>query len=118
MPPKGGSDEWNSILWTVKKIANQDIHGKVYQPLYMSPLPAWLGKGKCYSLEYPTRLDGKTELFGHLLPSIEQILENSFVVAHFFESAFQNAEQFTDDKWNQIHKECLLYKEMEYIGVV
>ena len=114
--PIGNSDEWNSILWTVKAIANNDKTAKVFKPLYMSPLPAWLGVGKCYSIEYPTRLDGKTELFGYPLPSIQDILNNSFCIAHFFESAFQNADAIDKKKWAEIPSECLLAKEMEFIN--
>ena len=114
--PKGGSDEWNSILWTVKKIANNDTTAKVFKPIYMSPLPAWLPVGKCYSLESPTRLDGVTEIFGYPLPSIEDIMSKSFIVAHFFESAFQNADQIEADKWGSIPDGSLLAKEMDLIG--
>lgn len=114
--PRGGTDEWNSIIWTVKAIANNDTTAKVFEPLYMSPLPAWLGIGKCYSLEDPTRLDGETELFGHKLPSINDILENSYIVAHFFESAFQDADHIEKDRWDSISENCLLYREMKFIG--
>lgn len=114
--PKGGTDEWNSILWTVKAIANTDTTAKVYQPIYMSPLPAWCGSGKCYSIEDPTRLDGNTKLFGYPMPSIDDILKNSYCVAHFFESAFQDANLIENDKWNKIPKGSLLYKEMELIN--
>jgi len=114
--PKGGTDEWNSILWTVKSISNQDKTAKVFEPIYMSPLPGWLGKGNCYSIEDPTRLDGNTELFGYPLPSIQDILDNSYCVAHFFESAFQDADLIEETKWNNISDNCLLAKEMEFIG--
>jgi len=114
--PRGDKDEWNSILWTVKAIASTDYKAKVYQPIYMSPLPAWLSKGKCYSLESPTRLNGRTELYGYLLPSIDEILEKSFIVAHFFESAFQNADHIKKNIWDNIADDCLLAKEMDFIG--
>ena len=116
MKPRGGTDEWNSILWTVKAIANTDVTAKIYQPIYMSPLPAWLGSGKCYSLEDPTRLDGETELFGYPLPSINEILEKSYCVAHFFESAFQEADHIGIDQWNNIPENSLLAAEMDFIG--
>lgn len=114
--PKGGTDEWNSILWTVKKIANNDTTAKVFEPIYMSPLPAWLPVGKCYSIESPTRLDGKTEIFGYPLPSIDDIMNKSYIVAHFFESAFQDADQIDADKWNSISDDSLLAKEMDLVG--
>jgi hypothetical protein len=114
--PKGGTDEWNSILWTVKAIANRDTTAKVFEPLYMSPLPAWLGVGKCYSLESPSRLDGNTAIFGHTLPSIDDIMENSYIVAHFFESAFQNADQIDSDSWSNIPDGSLLAREMDAVG--
>ena len=59
--PKETSNEWNSVLWTVKEIANRDVNGVVFKPIYMCPLPAWLSANKCYSIESPTRLNGKTE---------------------------------------------------------
>ena len=114
-PPKQSSDEWNSILWTVKEIANNDTSATIYKPIYMCPLPAWLTAGKCYSLESPTRLDGKTELFGHIMPSIDEILSKSFVVQHFFESAFQKADE-KDIFWDSLPKSCLLKKEYIYIN--
>lgn len=114
--PRGGTDEWNSILWTVKAIANKDTTAKVFEPLYMSPLPAWLGVGKCYSLESPSRLDGETIIFGHRLPSIDEIMEKSYIVAHFFESAFQNADHIDDTSWLNIPDGCLLAREMDTLG--
>ncbi len=114
--PKGGTDEWNSILWTVKKIANNDTTAKVYEPIYMSPLPAWLGVGKCYSLESPTRLDGETQVFGYTLPSIAEVMEKSYIVAHFFESAFQIADLLEEDNWSNTADGSLLAAEMDLVG--
>jgi len=113
--PKHTSDEWNSILWTVKKIADLDTTAKVFQPIYMSPLPAWLGEGKCYSIESPTRLTGDTILYGHTLPSIDEIFEKSYAIAHFFESAWNKADVITKDQWDNLPKDCLLYKEYDLI---
>ena len=112
--PKQSSDEWNSVLWTVKDIANNDTTAKVFEPIYMCPLPAWLGKNKCYSLETPTRLNGKTELFGHTLPSIEEIFDKAYCIQHFFESAFNKASTI-DIAWNNLSESTLLKKEYNYI---
>lgn len=116
--PKETSNEWNSVLWTVKEIANKDKYGIVYQPLYMCPLPAWLSANKCYSLEHPTRLDGNTELFGHKLPSIDDIMSNSYIVQHFFESAFQKGTEYQDRSFKYLPDGCLVKKEYNYINEV
>lgn len=113
--PKTDSKAWNYVIWTVKKLIIHDKDAKVYQPLYFHPLPAWLGKGKCYSLESPTRLDGKTELFGHTLPNITDILKKSYIVHHFFESAFNKSSGVESDFWENIKQDCLLAKEAEHI---
>ena len=112
---KRTSNEWNSTLWTIKTIADQDTTAKVFEPIYMSPLPAWLGKGKCYSIESPTRLTGDTVLFGHRLPSIDEIFEKSYVVAHFFESVWNNADLLSAENWGKLPIDCLLSKECELI---
>lgn len=114
--PKGTTDEWNSILWTVKNIANRDTTAKIFQPIYMSPVPAWKGRGKCYTIESPTRLDGKTQIFGHTMPSIDEIMSKSYIVAHFFESAFQDAEMINEKLWDNIPDDCLLAREMDLVG--
>lgn len=113
--PKNSSDEWNSVLWTVKKICSTDTTAKVYQPIYFCPLPAWLGEGKCYSMESPSRLDGKTELFGHTMPSIDEIAEKSFTVQHFFESAWNKADSISKREWNNLALDSLIRKEYDYI---
>tara|TARA_R100000742_G_C4276126_1_gene97003 strand:+ start:450 stop:1400 length:951 start_codon:yes stop_codon:yes gene_type:complete len=113
--PKTDSKAWNYVIWTVKKLIIHDKNAKVYEPLYFHPLPAWLGKGKCYSLESPTRLDGKTELFGHTLPDINEIFKKSFIVHHFFESAFNKSSGVDSDFWETLKDDCLLAKEAEHI---
>jgi len=113
--PKTDSKSWNYVIWTIKKLMSMDKKAKVYEPLYFCPLPAWLAKGKCYSLEAPTRLNGKTQLFGSTLPKITEILEKSFVVQHFFESAFNNSSGVKDDFWNELNEGCLLAKEAHHI---
>jgi hypothetical protein len=92
-----------------------DKKSKVYKPLYFCPLPAWLGKEKCYSLESPSRLDGKTELFGHTLPDINEIFEKSFIVQHFFESAFNKSSGVDNDFWETLKDDCLLANEAKHI---
>lgn len=114
--PKETSNEWNSVLWSVKQIANQDKEGVVFQPLYMCPLPAWLSANKCYSLEHPTRLNGKTELFGHVLPSIDEIMSKSYIVQHFFESAFQKGTEYKERSFAHLPDGCLLKKEYQHIN--
>ena len=112
--PKKSNDEWNYILWEVKDIANKDKTAVIYKPIYMCPVPSWLGSGKCYSLESPSRLDGKTELFGHTLPSIDEIFKKSYIIQHFFESAFQKAKE-KNINWDSLSNLSLLKQEYNYI---
>ena len=113
--PKTDSKSWNYVIWTIKKIMSIDKSSKVYQSIYFCPLPAWLPKGKCYSLEAPTRLNGETQLFGNTLPKIADIFEKSFVVQHFFESAFNKSSCVDIYFWENLKDGCLLAKEAEHI---
>lgn len=114
-PPKKTSKAWNYVLWTVKDIIKTDFDGKVYQPIYNLPLPAWLGGGKCYSLESPTRLDGKTILYGHVMPTIDEMLEKSNTIAHFFESVFNDANVVDNTFWHDVKDGSLLSREAQFI---
>ena len=109
--PKG----WNYILWTIKKIIKLDKNAKVFKPINCCPVPSWLYSGKCYSLESPTRLNGKTELFGYKLPSIENIFNDSYIIQHFFESAFSKSKTVNDDFWEKLPNKCLLEMEAKHI---
>ena len=123
--PKQSSTAWNYILWGVKKLMSINKESKVYKPIYFCPLPAWLRKGNCYSLEYPSRLDGKTELFGTSLPDITDIFIKSFMVQHFFESSAHNQGGYgvTSNEsenneilfWKKLHKSSLLGLEAYFI---
>ena len=113
--PKQDSKAWNYVIWSVKKIINYDKKAKVYQPISFHPLPAWLGKNKCYSLESPTRLNNETILFGYKLPSIKEMLKDSFMIHHFFESTFNKSKIVSDNFWLNVSKDSLLGKEAEYI---
>ena len=113
--PKTDSNAWNYVIWTIKDIMKIDNRLKVYPPSAFCPIPSWLGKGKCYSIESPTRLDGKTELFGFKLPTIDTILNESYIVQHFVESAFNKSPKLTNDFWNNLNSDCLLAKEAEHI---
>jgi hypothetical protein len=114
-PPKKSSKAWNYVLWTVKEIIKTDLDGKVFQPLYNLPIPAWKGAGKCYSIDSPSKLDGKTIIYGHRMPSITEILSNSNYVGHFFESAFTKSESVSDDFWLELKDDCMLAREAEYL---
>lgn len=113
--PKTNSNAWNYVIWTIKKIMSIDNTLKVYKPISFCPLPAWLHKGKCYSLESPTRLNGNTELFGYKLPAIKDIFNNSFVIQHFFESAFQKAHKVNPRFWELLADDSLLAMECEFV---
>lgn len=82
-----------------------------FPPLKFSPVPSWSFRNRCLSLESPTRFDGKTELFGYALPSIETILEKSSTVAHWFESAVGASDIAGEGFWDSIPDGCLVDHE-------
>lgn len=94
-PPRKGTKAWNFIMWTLREISRQLVSVKVFPPIQTGPIPAWLGPGKCYSLESPTRLTGETVLFGYRLPSIQEILNETFFVQHWFESTHKRLAKQT-----------------------
>lgn len=114
-PPKKDSKSWNYVIWTLKDIMKKDSEFKVFPPISFCPVPAWLGSGKCYSIESPTRMNGKTTLFGHPLPKVQDIINESYVVQHFFESAFSKSRKVGNDFWMHLPSDCLLAKEAEHI---
>ena len=114
-PAKESSHAWNYVMWTLKDIMKVNKNLTVYPPITFCPISGWLSSGKCYSLESPTRLDGKTELFGHTLPSIATIIQETITVQHFFESAFQKASQVKSDFWLNVKEGSLVSIEAEHI---
>ena len=106
---------WTYILWTIKAFIREDKKAKLFQPIHNCPVPSWLHKGKCYSLEYPTRLDGKTQLFGYTLPSVEKIFKESHIVQHFFESAFSKSDTVDENFWLNVNNDSLLGLEAKFI---
>jgi len=114
-PAGKGSKAWNYVLWDIKEIIKSDPLSVVYKPINFCPVPSWHVSGKCYSLEYPTRLNGDTELFGYKLPSIEEIFIKSITVQHFFESAFQKANKVEDSFWSNVRSGSLVHLEAEHI---
>lgn len=114
-PPKKNSKSWNYVIWTLKEIMKNDISYKVYPPMGFCPVPAWLGSGKCYSIQSPTKFNGETHLFGYSLPHYNEIIEKSYVVQHFHESAFSKSNKVTNEFWNKLPSDCLVAKEAEYI---
>ena len=113
--PKTGTENWNYMIWALKAIPNQKNEYHVFPPLYTCPVPAWLSKGKCYSLESPTRFDGKTKLFGYRMPSIKEILTTSFCVQHFFESVFKGDNRTGQGFWSIVKEGSLLAAEAEHV---
>jgi len=110
--PTKGTKGWNYVVWTLKEIANKYDNVHVMKPIDTTPFPAWKSAGKCYSLDAPTKLDGVTNVYGYVLPSIDQILQESYCVQHFFESAFKNARSLTAGFWQGIKVGSLLYEEL------
>jgi len=114
-PPHCGSKSWNFVMWGMKDIARDCKTARCVPPIKFAPIPAWTKPGNCFSIESPTRLDGDNELFGYKLPSIDEIVQESYVVQHFFESAFQNAEEKDVWFWAMLPYDCLLAMEAEHI---
>ena len=115
-PPAQDSKAWNYVMWTMKKVIYLAKDSHVFPPIGFCPVPAWLPAGKCYSLENPTRLTGKTELFGYRLPSISEILSESYVMQHFFESTFKKCDPLTDTFWtDRVSDKSLLGQEANKI---
>jgi len=114
-PPKKTSAGWNFVMWQLGKMTYYDRAIKTYAPLYFGVVPGWLGKKKCYSIQSPTKFDGKTELFGYRFPSIDEILSNSYAVQHYYESAFKGSTKLAFN-FEDLPKDCLLYNEYKYIN--
>ena len=113
--PKTDSDAWNYVIWTMKQVVAKDKTTKAYPPNAFCPMPAWLKSGKCFSIESPTRLTGEIELFGYTLPSIDEIIANSFTVQHFMESSFQKSGVVDDTFWAKVPAKCLVAREAEHV---
>ena len=114
--PKKGTQAWNFVMWELKNMAKRDVESKVFPPLAFGPIPAWLRQGKCYSMESPTRLTGDITLFGYPLPSVNEIMEKSYAVQHYFESAFKGAEnRLSPFFWWQVPEKCLVSREALHI---
>mgnify|MGYP003636466343 CR=1 FL=1 len=115
-PPQRNSKGWNYVMWTLKEIMKIDKDAIVAPPMAFGPLPAWLTAGKCYSLEAPTRLNGNTTLYGYTLPSINDILNNTFMVQHFFESTFKKSKRINQGFWDaDVPDGCLVAQEAKHI---
>jgi len=113
--PKTNSKAWNYVIWTLKIIMKRDTNYRVLPPIAFCPVPAWLGAGKCYSIQSPTKFNGENKLFGYPLPHYRDILENSYIVQHFFESAFVKSEKVSDNFWNDLPDDCLVSYEAKHI---
>jgi len=85
--------DWNFVMHALKDISAELPDTKVLPPIKAGPLPGWLPPRKCFSIESPTRLTGEHSSFGYRVPSIQEILDNSFLVQHYFESAAQKVVQ-------------------------
>jgi len=116
-PPIKNSKGWNYIMWSLGEMIKVDKRFVTCKPIIFCPVPGWLPSGKCYSLEFPTRLDGKTKVFGYLLPSINEILKNSITVQHYFESVypFTNNPEVAMNFWLNVKEGSLLSKESRHI---
>jgi hypothetical protein len=112
-PVRKNTKAWNFVMWALKDIPRVESHYHVYPPLSFCPVPAWKMAGNCYSLE-SSKLDGRTQLFGYTMPSVEDILDNSYVVQHFFESAFKNSVS-KKDLWESLDVDCLLAREAKHV---
>lgn len=106
--PQTGTKAWNYIMWELKRIAHFHPTAKVFPPIAFCPIPAWLGSGKCYSLQSPTKFDGKSTFFGYTFPSAEKIFSESYAIQHFFESSFKESAKAGKDFWEKLPDNSLL----------
>lgn len=113
-PPIKNTKGWNYIMWTIKEIANTNPDVKVFKPIYNGVVPVWKGKNNCYTLDSPSKFNGSTKLFGYTMPSIQEILETSYIVGHYFESAFKGAGKY-ENIWDNVKKGSLLNAELEHV---
>tara|TARA_R110002020_G_scaffold346368_1_gene560239 strand:+ start:14324 stop:15280 length:957 start_codon:yes stop_codon:yes gene_type:complete len=115
--PSKDSKAWNYVMWELRSIMNVDKKFVIHKPMAFCPITGWLSSGNCYSLEYPTRLDGKTSAFGYTFPSIDSILQNSITVQHFFESvySFTKKPQLKNTFWLDVKKGSLVSNEAEHV---
>ena len=108
VPPQTGTKAWNYIMWDLKKLAHFHPTAKVFPPIAFCPIPAWLGSGKCYSLQCPTKFDGVSTFFGYTFPSVEKIFSESYAIQHFFESSFKDSAKAGQDFWTALPDKSLL----------
>lgn len=113
--PLKDSKAWNYIMWDLKRIGWIKKEAVVLPPLAFCPIPAWIGAGKCYSLQAPSKFDGEQQLFGYTFPSVEQILTESYAVQHFFESSYKAAAKVGSDFWTTLPAGCLLAHEARHV---
>jgi hypothetical protein len=113
--PLQDSKAWNYIMWDLKRIGWIRRSAVVLPPLAFCPIPAWVGAGKCYSLQVPSKFNGIHELFGYVFPSADTIFEKSYAVQHFFESSYKSSAKVGSDFWPTISPDCLLGKEAAHV---
>ena len=113
--PKTGTKAWNYIMWKMKDIANSNDIFTIMKPIHCCPVPAWKSVGNCYSLDYPTKFDGESKLFGNQLPSLDEIFRDGYIVQHFFESAFKNSNGIESDFWKSVKDNSLLHREIIHV---
>ena len=109
-PPKRDSKAWNFVMWGLKDISRELPQVKILPPLKVGPIPGWLAPGKCYTIESPTRLTGTNTIFGYRLPSLDEILTESYMVHHWFESSAQGVTQSLNPAtfWFDIPQDSLI----------
>jgi hypothetical protein len=113
--PMQSSKAWNYIMWDLKRIAWEKRDAVVHKPIAFCPIPAWMGSGKCYSLQVPTRFNGSHELFGYVFPSIDTIMREGHAVQHFFESSYKASAKMGSDFWLTVSDDCLLGREAKHV---
>ena len=116
-PPIKSSKGWNYVMWALGEMIKINSNLVTCEPIVFCPIPGWLPSGRCYSLESPTRLDGKTKVFGYLLPSIREILQKSITVQHCFESvySFTSKPELPRNFWLNVKDGSLVGKEAEAV---
>lgn len=111
---KKGFKDCGAIMRDLRTL-QEDSSCNAHPPLRFSPCPPWGGRNRCPSLKSPTKFDGRTELFGYALPSVDQILKESSAVSHWFESSINDSELKDGSFWDDVPDGCLLAAECRHV---
>ena len=114
-PPK--KNQSNFVMLSIREISDVDKTTKIFPPMSFCPVPFWKYQGIGFSIESPTRFDGDNMLFGHILPSVDEIFYKSYIIQHFFESIFKSKKRFSAERfWYKVKPGSLVSHEARRIA--